>query len=245
MIDRDRLKEEGFIISDQYIADVDEEGEQYFEAEIRRMFFNPGVKVRLHQDQIKALRTKYALANDPDSERDNTLASFAAAGERSFEVERVHLINPMAVTYKLKDVDVLIDARLVTDARATKHICGLVLVHDDRVFAVELDFTDYDNPVAVEAYEIRGGLEKGFGDDFNGSKTLDEFKAALAIPDEAQVQQGREHFDAVSGEFIIADTGDEIWALSYRVWSSGVSAREMAVAVECVEALMGSAPKLN
>ncbi len=244
MIDIERLRSEGYVISKEYIENLSEDREPYFEAEIKRMFFNPGFAVRLDQEQVKQMRTRLALGGEPDVERDKLLASCQAAGNRSFVVERVHLVNTYSVSYKLEGVDVMFDSHFIIDARPTKHMYGLVISHQDKIFAVEFAGNNVDNMLAVNAYEIRGGVEPGFGDLFD-AKTLEELKTVLETPEEHELQQQKDHYPARSGEFGIADTGDEVWALAYSSWYSGVDPKEMAAAIDLVEAAMNAAPKLN
>jgi hypothetical protein len=232
MIDFERLKAEGYDVDPARYESTDDRFKPTFERDIKLAYYKPGTKIRLNQQTISEVLRRAAQRGDENP----TIESFANAGDRHFEVERVYVRGDFEAGYVVKGVDLEIPGQFVTDARPTKHMFGIVLVHDDRLFAVELD-GNFDDPKAKASYEIRGGVEEHFGF-FWDVTDIDAMKAVLENREDGP-------FPAVSGEFTLADIDDGIWALSALSWSSGVNQLEVDAATHCIEAEMISALKLN
>lgn len=237
LVNIDELRDAGYLVSPKAISGRSEREQAEFMEYLKHQFFTPGSKVRVSQEDV----ANALSVAEPGSERMNVLLSLQNAGNKEFEVDCVYYNDTYDAGYRLKNSDILIYGRFITDARPTKHFYGVVYFHDERLFVVEFDVkAELDKAEIIGTYEILNGVEQQFLHAY-GATSIPDLKAAF-------IESNNEGNPAISGEMTIADNGGalgEIWSLSVLSWGSGVSPRELKKTREAVENYLSAAPGLN
>jgi hypothetical protein len=162
------------------------------------------------------------------------LESLKAADQKVLEIEKVYYKHERDICFKLTSSDVLFSSEYFIDSRPTLHMYGVILLIDDRLFALQLDGKE---PAKVlNGFEIQGEVELGFGGAL-GVSNRDEFKHLL--------ENDAERKNSICGEFYISDEGMETWCLSAKAWFTGASPQELEVATSYVETMLAAAPRPN
>ena len=230
MIDFDGLLNEGYVVNKEFIARLDSTEQENFVHYLKSEYFRPGEKVKICSERVDA-----AIAQVKRISGDTrVLQSLLAADQKVLEIEKVYFKDERDISFKLTTSDVLFDASYFRDSRPTLNMYGVILLVEDRIFALELDGKE---PARVlKGYEIQGEVEIGFGGVL-GISNREEFKTYL----ENEVERK----GSLCGEFYISDEGMETWCLSAKAWFTGASPQELEVANSYVEEILSAGPKPN
>lgn len=230
MVDLEQLRKEGYDVSEAYVSNLEPDQHAHFATYLRAEYFRPGEKVRIC---LETVEKAIALVRQHNGDI-RVLESLKAAADKVFQIERVRFNHERDVCFKLAASDMLFSAEYFIDSRPTINMYGVILLLDDRLFAVRLD--GKEPPKAMEGYEIQGGVELGFGYAL-GVENRDEFKTYLENEADSK--------NCICGEFYISDEGMNTWCLSAKAWFTGASPQEIEVATNYVETMLSSAPKPN
>lgn len=230
MLDLDQLKSEGYVVNKEFITNLEPEEQANFLKYLRSEFFRPGEKVRICRDTVDRA---IALVQRHNGDT-RILDSLKAADQKVFEIEKVYFEHERDISFKLTSSDILFSAEYFIDSRPTVNMYGVILLIDDRIFALQLDGKEAAQ--VLNGYEIQGEVELGFGGVL-GVSNREEFKHFL--------QNDADTKNSMCGEFYISDEGMETWCLSAKAWFTGASPQEIEVATSYVETMMSLAPKPN
>jgi hypothetical protein len=230
MVDFEQLLSEGYVVNKEFVTNLDPEEQKSFLHYLKSEFFRPGEKVRVCLDTVD---TAIALVRRHSGDT-RMLESLKAADQKVLEIEKVYYKHERDICFKLTSSDVLFSSEYFIDSRPTLHMYGVILLIDDRLFALQLDGKE---PAKVlNGFEIQGEVELGFGGVL-GVSNREEFKHFL----ENEVDRK----NSMCGEFYISDEGMETWCLSAKAWFTGASPQELEVATSYVETMLSAAPRPN
>jgi hypothetical protein len=235
MTDIEELKHQGYVISTDFIAQLEPEEKDRFANYIKSTFFRPGEMVKVSRETVGSA-IKQLQSQDGDV---RVLESLNATADKALQIEKVYFYNERDIRFKLVNSDILFDCRYFVDSRPTLNMYGLVILHDDRLFAVSIDGVSIDEkvpPKILAGYEIQGEVEIGFGGVL-GVNNRAEFLHFLE--NEADTK------NCVCGEFYISDEGMETWCLSATAWLSGADEKELQLATAFIDEMISTAPKPN
>jgi hypothetical protein len=232
MVDFEQLLSEGYVVNTEFFTNLEPKEQANFLNYLKSEFFRPGEKVRVCRDKVD-MAIDIVRRREGDT---RMLESLKSVDDKVFEIEKVYYKHERDISFKLTNSDVLFSAEYFIDSRPTLNMYGVILLIDDRLFAVRLDGNGNEPPRVLEGYEVQGEVELGFGGVF-GVNNREEFKHFI--------QNDADSKNSMCGEFYISDEGMETWCLSAKAWFTSASPQEIDVATSFVETMLSSAPKPN
>lgn len=230
MVDFERLLSEGYVVNKEFVTSLEPEEQENFVHYLKSEYFRPGEKVKICADTVGTAISQVRRHNGDT----RVLESLLAADQSVLEIEKVYFKHERDISFKLTTSDVLFSSSYFRDSRPTLNIYGVILLIEDRLFALELDGKE---PAQVlNGYEIQGEVEIGFGGVL-GVSNREEFKHYL--------ENDADRKGSLCGEFYISDEGLETWCLSAKAWFTGASQQELEAANSYVESMLAVGPKPN
>lgn len=230
MSDLEDLKNQGYDVATIFFERLEPEERDNFAQYLKSEFFRPGEKVKVDIESVDdSIMQVRKLGGDT-----RVLESLKAVAGKVLEIERVIFINERDVCFKLASSDLAFSAQYFVDSRPTLNMYGIILLHEDRLFAVSMD--GQEPPKLLAGYEIQGEVELGFG-------------GVLGVSNRAEfihfLENDADIKNSLCGEFYISDEGMETWCLSAKAWFSSGSEKELELATTFIEEMIASAPKPN
>lgn len=194
---------EGYVFE----ADVDDEAKTRLVA----CFFGPG-------EHLKVL----AGSRTPP-----WLLRLEASG-KPFIVENVYLTKDFTIKYSFVGHEGRFDGGYFADARECRHPYGSLIRHNNRTFIVE--FSDYENPIARDVFEISGDPERQV--EWNSGISSEE--QLVAVLNDAPI----------CGEFDIAKRDDGTWSLVAIAWSTSIDEDKLEASRNAIDDILETKIKL-
>jgi hypothetical protein len=225
------LRERGIDVSQDYWDALEtEEQRERFLYGMKTQLCLPGEPVRINQ-KIVAQALSYH-GNTPEiSEMVGMLQSLQNVGDRVMTVDRI-IVDPAGrLFHTVTNSGMKIDDTFITHGNPHIHEYGLLTLHQDRLWFVQL--SERDDSV-LRVFEITQEPHR-------------VFKNQLDVDSLTGIRQMLENEEnqGITGEFSIEDHGAETWGMLFSPWTSGTKGVPLEKARALIEEALANRPLFN
>lgn len=231
MTDLKELAQQGYTIDAEYLAGLgNDQAKQDYVDRLKRLAYQPGDQVRLRQNQILQWIEQFS-AKPQMAEYVGVLKSLQNVGEKKLDIAQVHVDAVGDILYSFVGSDLKVEASFCTNPLPYIHEYGLLMLHDDRIWFVQIDDETSEAKRVFEITQEPGKAARHQMDIDSNDSLVRHLK--------------KEECQAISGEFAVEDHGVETWGLLYTPWQSGALPNELDRATAAIREIVSNALSPN